>query len=194
MLKRNFKTFNSQIFSFVEHLGLSLCSVFTPILAIHKQIDYPVCFESKNVNILLLATPFLPLLLESRCKHPMNDNYRIPEFFTEQSFEILKFCANLTSIHLSKRIFYLRVALDRIVSSGKLFISREIRKLEIRILLVIAGIETNPGPVTDSIGIITVNCNGLTSDARLLQVIGRIKKKIKDVPHIIFLQESHNAI
>ena len=65
--------------------------------------------------------------------------------------------------------------------------------MEICILLVIAGIETNPGPVTDSIGIITVNCNGLTSDARLLQAIGRIKKKIKDVPHIIFIQESHNA-
>ena len=40
---------------------------------------------------------------------------------------------------------------------------------------------------------LTINCNGLTNDVRLLQAIGRIKKHIKNRNAIIFLQETHNA-
>ena len=63
----------------------------------------------------------------------------------------------------------------------------------IRILLNRAGIESNPGPDINSIKFITINCNGLTNNIRLLQAIGRIKKAIKQKTAIIFIQESHNA-
>ena len=63
----------------------------------------------------------------------------------------------------------------------------------IRILLNRAGIESNPGPDINSIKFITINCNGLTNNIRLLQAIGRIKKAIKQKTSIIFIQESHNA-
>ena len=51
----------------------------------------------------------------------------------------------------------------------------------------------NPGPFDNSLEIISVNCNGLTSDLRLLQAIGKVKKKIKESAAIILLQETHNA-
>ena len=79
---------------------------------------------------------------------------------------------------------------------------RILNSSEIKILLIIAGIEPNPGPIqaddslNDSISsfdIISINCNGLTSDLRLLQTIGRLKKRIKSKDTIIFLQESHYA-
>ena len=54
-------------------------------------------------------------------------------------------------------------------------------------------IEINPGPEIGNIKIITVNCNGLTSEHRLLQAIGKIKRRIKSANAIIFLQETHNA-
>ena len=65
--------------------------------------------------------------------------------------------------------------------------------------LISAGIEPNPGPERDSddsvteLSILTINCNGLSSDIRLLQAIGKIKKYIKNSNCIIFLQETHNA-
>ena len=70
---------------------------------------------------------------------------------------------------------------------------------EIMLNLISAGIEPNPGPERDSddsvteLSILTINCNGLSSDIRLLQAIGKIKKYIKNSNCIIFLQETHNA-
>ena len=72
-------------------------------------------------------------------------------------------------------------------------ISRSMTLLEIRIRLLREGIESNPGPEPETLKIITVNCNGLTSDQRLLQAIGKIKRNIKLKDAIIFLQETHNA-
>ena len=67
-------------------------------------------------------------------------------------------------------------------------ITRMLTLNEIRIALIIAGIESNPGPdqVDESnnisnLEVITINCNGLTSDQRLLQAIGRIKKRITTI-------------
>ena len=64
---------------------------------------------------------------------------------------------------------------------------------EVKKRLLREGIESNPGPTIESFKVITINCNGLTSDQRLLQAIGRIKKRIKTCQSIIFLQETHNA-
>ena len=61
------------------------------------------------------------------------------------------------------------------------------------IILIIGGIESNPGPEIETVKVITINCNGLTSDQRLLQAIGRLKKKIKTSTAVIFLQETHNT-
>ena len=84
--------------------------------------------------------------------------------------------------------------------------SRVLSLCEIRISLISSGIESNPGPVNDNdnynlnepmeildFEFLTINCNGLTNDVRLLQAIGRIKKHIKNRNAIIFLQETHNA-
>ena len=55
---------------------------------------------------------------------------------------------------------------------------------EIRSALSAAGIESNPGPEQTvepnplaKLEIVTVNCNGLTCNVRLLQTISRIKKR-----------------
>ena len=73
---------------------------------------------------------------------------------------------------------------------------------EIKLALFIAGVEQNPGPLSGQasdqeyikeIEIISINCNGLTSNLRLLQAVGRIKKHIRQKDCIIFLQETHNA-
>ena len=47
------------------------------------------------------------------------------------------------------------------------------------IQLIREGIESNPRPTIEFIKVITINCNRLMSDQRLLQAIGRLKKKIK---------------
>ena len=71
---------------------------------------------------------------------------------------------------------------------------------EIRSALSAAGIESNPGPEQTvepnplaKLEIVTVNCNGLTCNVRLLQTISRIKKRLRHKDCIIFLQETHNA-
>ena len=61
--------------------------------------------------------------------------------------------------------------------------------------MIISGIEPNPGPndneiEIDNVEIISINCNGLTSDVRLLQSIGRIKKRIKSSHAVILMQGS----
>ena len=83
--------------------------------------------------------------------------------------------------------------------------SRVLGRQEILIELLRAAVEPNPGPIQDdpsviakqepisSIDIITINCNGLTSDLRLLQAIGKIKKIAKNKNFIFFLQETHYA-
>ena len=71
--------------------------------------------------------------------------------------------------------------------------NRNFSKKEIMIILIIGGIESNPGPEIETVKVITINCNGLTSDQRLLQAIGRLKKKIKTSTAVIFLQETHNT-
>ena len=71
---------------------------------------------------------------------------------------------------------------------------------EIRSALNAAGIESNPGPEQSAepnpvskLEIVTVNCNGLTCNVRLLQTVSRIKKLLRNKDCIIFLQETHNA-
>ena len=75
-------------------------------------------------------------------------------------------------------------------------IFRNVKYLSLRLinlLLLRAGIESNPGPNIDALKIITVNCNGLTNDLRLMQAIGRLKNNIRHCSSVIFLQETHNA-
>ena len=80
-----------------------------------------------------------------------------------------------------------------IFNAPLLSVVRTITLKEIGIKLLKAGIEPNPGPTLNDIVIITINCNGLSNDGRLLQAIGRIKKRLKQRNAIIFLQETHNA-
>ena len=80
-----------------------------------------------------------------------------------------------------------------IFNAPLLSVVRTITLNEIGIKLLKAGIEPNPGPTLNDIVIITINCNGLSNDGRLLQAIGRIKKRLKQRNAIIFLQETHNA-
>ena len=82
--------------------------------------------------------------------------------------------------------------------SVRISITRILTLNELRTALIIAGIESNPGPeqIDDCISnleIVTVNCNGLTCNVRLLQTVSRIKKSFKQKDCIIFLQETHNA-
>ena len=72
-------------------------------------------------------------------------------------------------------------------------INRIFSRKETIILLLRSNVEINPGPVNETIEVISINCNGLTSDQRLLQAVGKIKKRIKDKRAVIFLQETHNA-
>ena len=76
-------------------------------------------------------------------------------------------------------------------AKGVITVVRIITCKEIKINLLRGGIESNPGP--SLFDIISVNCNGLTSDLRLLQTIGAIKKRAKNVPIIVLLQETHLA-
>ena len=71
--------------------------------------------------------------------------------------------------------------------------NRNCSRIEIVIALFKSGIELNPGPDINNFEIISINCNGLTSDMRLMQAIGKIKKRIKSGQAIIFLQETHNT-
>ena len=71
---------------------------------------------------------------------------------------------------------------------------------EIRIALIIAGIESNPGPdqvdeftTISNLEVITINCNGLTCNVRLLQTISKLKRHLKRKECIVFLQETHNT-
>ena len=58
----------------------------------------------------------------------------------------------------------------------------------IRTLLILSGIEINPGPIK----LITVNCRGLSSRVKLLSTIGKLRKESeKDESCIIFMQETH---
>ena len=92
------------------------------------------------------------------------------------------------------------VTSDRFVrSSNVILVIRVLTLSEIRTALFIAGIEYNPGPDVDEpnniskLEIITINCNGLTCNVRLLQTIGKLKKHINKRDCIVFLQETHNA-
>ena len=66
------------------------------------------------------------------------------------------------------------------------FINRIRSIIEITLSLNMSGIEPNPGPPNDEsyesgdFEILTINCNGLTSNFRLLQAIGKIKKYLKN--------------
>jgi len=64
--------------------------------------------------------------------------------------------------------------------------------LIIRILLVIGGIEVNPGPFS-SLKCITINCRGLSDKHKFLKTIAKAKKFTKKYAHaIICLQETHH--
>ena len=94
-----------------------------------------------------------------------------------------------------------RVDVNRFVNSHSQFLNdRTLTIAEIRTALLAAGIESNPGPdqiddtnALESFEIVTVNCNGLTCNLRLLQTISKLKKRFKNKECIIFLQETHNA-
>ena len=92
------------------------------------------------------------------------------------------------------------ITFDRYVIFHVLVTIRTLTLAEIRIALLAAGIENNPGPdqVVDAtplekFEIVTINCNGLTCNLRLLQTVSKLKKCYKNKECIIFLQETHNA-
>ena len=97
------------------------------------------------------------------------------------------------------QIFYLITTLPRCMNylvfnySLVKYYDRTLTCLEIVKALFISGIERNPGPDINNLEIITINCNDLTSDMRLLQVVGKIKKQIKSNQAIVLLQETHNT-
>ena len=74
--------------------------------------------------------------------------------------------------------------------------NRVLTLIEIRTALIVSGIESNPGPEIKHISkfkIITINCNGLTCNLRLLRTISKLKRHFKNQDCIVFLQETHNA-
>ena len=77
--------------------------------------------------------------------------------------------------HISKMIFVCDGCIYRRISI-------------IRTLLILSGIEINPGPIK----LITVNCRGLSSRVKLLSTIGKLRKESeRDESCIIFMQETH---
>ena len=97
-----------------------------------------------------------------------------------------------------------RIVVDRFVLFLGIIICRLFARVftlaEIRTALLAAGIENNPGPdqvdntnLLSKFEIVTINCNGLTCNLRLLQTISKLKKSFKNKECIIFLQETHNA-
>ena len=126
-------------------------------------------------------------------------------------------CKNeINLIHLLSHFLLVRMAVSSFCSCGKPIFSdtavnrfvtfyiiingnpsdRVLTRTEINIALIASGIESNPGPDTNPIPklkIVTINCNGLTCNLRLLQTISKIKKCLKKQDCIVFLQETHNA-
>jgi hypothetical protein len=60
--------------------------------------------------------------------------------------------------------------------------------LTISMLLILHGIEINPGP--KKIDIITYNCNGLGERKKLKRLVGKLNKRVSEGA-LIFLQETH---
>ena len=63
----------------------------------------------------------------------------------------------------------------------------------ILILLILGGVEANPGPANQgSPKIISINCRGLSNKVKLLSSIGKLRKECdKNDSCIIFMQETH---
>ena len=184
------QTVKSNIFgTYLTHLEVSLCASFKKNFLLHLQFDQAfanlftpklnaICFVTVNSNFYTL--PFNNLF----------QYYLITVFITRAPL-FSPFNSKCSSSATSDRF---------VLSSNVISIIIRVYTLsEIRIALLIAGIEFNPGPDVDEpnniskFKIITINCNGLTCSVRLLQTIGKLKKHIKKSECIIFLQETHNA-
>ena len=183
--------------SYLTHLKLSSC-----VLLINKCVSY-LQYGQAFVNLFTLT-------LNTICFVIVNTNYNILSFdnlfhcylravFTAREADSSPFsafspkCSSITG-----------AASDRFVRFPTVILCTPITRVptlsEIRIALIIAGIENNPGPeqtdepnTISNLEIITINCNGLTCNVRLLQTISKLKKCLKKKDCIVFFQETHNA-
>ena len=127
-----------------------------------------------------------PLNLILNLKSTYNETFDASNltYFGILSSRLINIASNLGHFKLSVSAIFPPVFCD---------FNRICNLAEIQVALFIGGIEPNPGPDIVNLEIITINSNGLTSDARLLQAIGKIKNRIKSRHAIIFLQETHNT-
>ena len=181
----------------IRCLDLVLCNFF---LQLYSATGYQIMFTLGIVKLVKFCNYF-----NFNCYFHFN----LYSFYNSVNVNLRKvqFPSLYRSNHIklecnsSHKIVVINFKVDS-TFSGLITLSCKTRILElheIRTKLFIAGIEVNPGPnqvqsvPIISLDIFTINCNGLTSDHRLLQAIGKIKKHIKHRNAIIFLQESHNA-
>ena len=158
-------------------LHLNLC------LRLHNSTSYCILFTTLFTTLSLTSSNFMNTLIAN--------------------FYIFQVIWCFDNFYPNSYLIKLKLAVSRFHrTTVKLEVPNKSRILELREIklnLLISGIESNPGPNQVqvvpilSLDIISINCNGLTSDLRLLQAIGKLKKHIKHRNAIIFLQESHNA-
>ena len=153
----------------------SACSKNGPILAVLKRLRRAFHNVEKCVKSKQNAVAYFLLL----SKNNISRETTTKKIFWQDNIKYS------SSSNVFKHFSDLKLPLN--VRSGKIFFTRSFSRQEIITLLIREGVEANPGPISDTLNVISVNCNGLTSDVRLLQAIGRIKKKVKNVPAIILL-------
>ena len=141
-------------------------------------------FVANLCNLNNLRLTCLGLVHRTVCFLLMNDST-----FSKIELELFTFCCRhrrlfFYFLKFTHAINYFPYIIDYHDSNTDNCMPRILELMENKIALLIAGIESNPGPIDcpeliTSFDIITVNCNGLTSDVRLLQAIGKLKKNIK---------------
>ena len=143
-----------------------------------------VSLNSKNIEgVRLILTHLSCLILNNHNYFSLNKN--------EPTFYPLFTTTSSTNARFFKFIYHFNCLISDVLAT---IVSRkELTLTEISTLLLRGGVEPNPGPEINDLVIVTINCNGLSGEGRLLQTIGRIKKRIKQRNAIIFLQETHNA-
>ena len=153
---------------------------------------------------LSLFTPIINAIRFSFTKYIFKDFYMFNKLNKFNKPSIQKLCIKFYSLNAREAqssLFSPRnVRRYRYDPLQFAFTVRFISVAEIQTALLMAGIESNPGPdqvdhsdLTSKFEIITINCNGLTCNLRLLQTISKLKKCFKSKEGIIFLQETHNA-
>ena len=167
---------------YLSHLQLDLAYL---LLFLFSVKHYSICFDLDFINLNNEINLYQPL----RC------------LLTARKANLSPCMSNsLTSIiePVVKRFvkFNIFIFMNLNLNNYGNWSNRVLTLIEIRIALFAAGIESNPGPDTNSISqfkIVSINCNGLTCNLRLLQTISKIKKRFKNQDCIVFLQETHNA-